>query len=267
MRSLFSFFGLIAASCLFFVLILPIFALANGADLASLRSGWEHPQFVQALLLSLKSTTISILCIIAGGTPLAWWLASTKNRLSQLISLLVDLPIVIPPAVLGVGLLAAFGRKGLLGPWLDSWGVSLAFSTTAVILAQVVVSAPFYIQAASSVFAQLDRELLIVAETLGASKARVFFSVILPICLPGLIAGTSLAWARALGEFGATLLFAGNMPGRTQTLPLAIFSALESNVQTALVFSLSLAAMGGFLLAVLRFTPQLWSKLFRQAPR
>ncbi len=170
---------------------------------------------------------------------------------------------MIPPAVIGVALLQTFGRRGLLGPSLDAVGVAVPFTESAVMLAQVVVSAPFFVQAAANAFRKVELDLLIVARTLGASRATAFFRVALPVALPGLVVGASLAWARSLGEFGATLLFAGNMPGETQTMPLAIFSALEADVRVAVVFSLVLAGLGAVLLLTLRLAPAGWSRLGR----
>jgi molybdate transport system permease protein len=177
------------------------------------------------------------------------------------VEIAVDLPIVIPPAVIGVALLQTFGRRGLLGPALESIGLRIPFTESAVIIAQLVVSAPFFVQSAANAFRKLDPDLLIVARTLGASPASAFLRVAVPVALPGLLAGASLAWARSLGEFGATLLFAGNLLGATQTMPLAIFSALESEVRIAVVFSLVLSGVGALLLFVLHATPGLWERL------
>jgi molybdate transport system permease protein len=175
------------------------------------------------------------------------------------------LPVVIPPAVLGVALLETFGRRGLLGGALDGLGLALPFSTAAVVVAQIVVSAPFYVQAASSAFRRVDADLLLVARTLGASPAGAFVRVGVPLALPGLLGGAALCWARALGEFGATLLFAGNLPGTTQTMPLAIYATLESDLRAATSLSVALAAIAVSLLLVLRAAPRLL--LWARAPR
>lgn len=247
--------GALFGAALVGLLVLPVVALVLSTSGADLGSGLAHPDFAPALWLSLKTTGIALAITLVGGTPLAWWLATSRARAARLVSVLVDLPIVIPPAVVGVALLQTFGRQGLFGPTLEELGVVIPFTSTAVVLAQVVVSAPFYVQAAASAFAEVDPDLRIVARTLGASPAATFFRVAVPVAAPGLIGGASLAWARALGEFGATLLFAGNMSGRTQTLPLAIFTALEEDVQLAVVFSLVLAAVGALLLVALRWLP------------
>jgi molybdate transport system permease protein len=247
--------GALFAAALVGLLVLPIVALLLSTSAADLGAGLGHPDFAPALWLSLKTTGIALTVTLVGGTPLAWWLATSDSRAARVVSVLVDLPIVIPPAVVGVALLQTFGRQGLFGPALADLGVVIPFTGAAVVLAQVVVSAPFYVQAAASAFGEVDPDLRIVARTLGASPAAAFFRVAVPVATPGLIGGASLAWARALGEFGATLLFAGNMSGRTQTLPLAIFTALEEDVQLAVVFSLVLAAVGALLLVALRWLP------------
>lgn len=244
--------GVVLGALLVVLLVLPLVALGLSTSLEQLRAGVGDPSFGPALWLSLRTTSVSLVIIVVTGTPLAWWLASSSSRAARVVSLLVELPIVIPPAVVGVALLQTYGRLGLLGPALAGVGVTLPFSQAAVVLAQVVVSAPFFVQAAAAAFRKLELDLLIVARTLGASRAAAFLRVAVPVALPGLVAGASLAWARALGEFGATLLFAGNLPGRTQTMPLAIFSALESDVRVAVVFSLVLAALGVLLLMGLR---------------
>ncbi len=246
--------GLFAAT-LVGLLLLPVVALVVSTSTAELRAGLAHPMFLPALALSLRTTLITLVVSVALGTPLAWWLATSRSRLARWTAVAVELPIVIPPAVVGVGLLQAFGRQGVFGPMLASLGMSIPFTERAVVLAQVVVSAPFFVQAAATAFRRVDDDTMLVARTLGASPVEAFARIAVPIALPGLLAGASLAWARALGEFGATLLFAGNLPGATQTMPLAIFAALESDVRLAVVFSLVLAGVGGLLLLGLRSMP------------
>lgn len=252
--------GRLASVSLIAFLALPLVALFFSASVSELRAGAAHPLFLPALLLSLKTSAISLFITLMTGLPLAFWLAHTHSRLKQTVELIVDLPLVIPPAVIGVALLQSLGRRGFFAPVLDQLGVSLAFSSTAVILAQVTVSAPFLIQAANNAFRKVDPEMLIVARTLGASRAEAYFRIALPIALPGLVVGASLAWARSLGEFGATLLFAGNLPGTTQTVPLAIFSALEVDVRLALVFSMILAGVASILLLAIRILPRTFAK-------
>jgi molybdate transport system permease protein len=239
------------------LLALPLVALVSASSPAQVLDGFRDPLVAPALWLSARTTLVSLGVVVGLGTPLAWWLSVAPARLAKPVEVLVDLPIVVPPAVMGIALLQAFGRNGLLGPALDAVGLQVAFSSAAVVLAQVVVSAPFYVQSAAAAFRRVDPDLLIVARTLGQSSSGAFARVALPLALPGLVGGAALAWARALGEFGATLLFAGNLPGTTQTMPLAIYAALESDVLVAVALSLALAGAGVVLLAGLRLAPRL----------
>ena len=244
--------GGLMAIALIGLLSLPLLNLMLSSTPADISAGIQDPQFAPALLLSLKTSIISLALTITFGTPLAWLLAASNSKWVKAASMMVELPIVVPPAVVGVALLTSFGENGWLGMALDSLGLNVPFTPLAVIIAQTVVSAPFYVQAAVNAFAKVDEEILIVARTLGASERSAFFQVALPIAGPGLVIGASLAWARALGEFGATLLFAGNLSGKTQTMPLAIFSEMESDVKMAVVYSMALAAMGVILLIGIR---------------
>ena len=237
---------------LFLILFLPGFALVLSAGLSKVWAAFLEPAFLEAAVLSLASSAVAIVLILLSGTPLAWWLARSPSRFSRGVELILDLPIILPPAVVGIGLLQAFGRSGIVGDLLAAVGLNLPFSFMAVVLAQVVIAAPFFLRSATVAFRNADRDLEDVAKTLGHSPARIFFWVVLPLCRRGLLAGALLAWARALGEFGATLLFAGNMPGVTQTLPLAIFSTLERDVHLAIAMSLLLLALALLLLASLR---------------
>ena len=247
------------------LLVLPVLALVLSTTPADLAAGLRHPLFASALWLSARTSVVALVVILAAGTPLAWWLAAARPGPARVVELLIRLPIVIPPAVVGIGLLATFGRSGVLGPLLQELGLQVPFSAAAVVLAQVVVAAPFYVQSATAAFRRVDADLLIVARTLGQQAAGAFIRVTLPLAMPGLIGGASLAWARALGEFGATLLFAGNLPGVTQTMPLAIYMALESDVRVARALSLALAALGLGLLLALRLLPELWTRRHRAA--
>jgi molybdate transport system permease protein len=234
------------------LLLLPIATLLLTSSPAAIARGLAHPLAGQALWLSVKTTLLSLLIVLALGTPLAVWLARARGRTSALLQAAVELPIVLPPAVLGLSLLLALGRRGPFGPALDLIGVALPFSTAAVVLAQTIVCAPFYVQAARVGFAAVDPDLVLVARTLGASPREAFLRVTLPLAAPALLTGAALAWARALGEFGATLLFAGSLPGRTQTLPLAIYGALESDIDAARAIALVLCAVAFVLLVLLR---------------
>lgn len=231
-------------------LAIPIVALFATATLADVELGLRHPLVWPALRLSALTTATSLVIIVALGTPLAWTLARARGRLAHAVETMLQLPIVIPPAVAGVAMLLAFGQRGLLAPVLYPAGWSVTFRTTAVVMAEVFVSAPFFVQAAISAFRRVDPKLLVVARTFGASPLRVFLRVALPLAAPGLAAGAAMSWARALGEFGATLMFAGNLEGRTQTLPLAIYTALEADMRAAQALSMILVVVA---LAMLLF--------------
>jgi molybdate transport system permease protein len=241
----------LAAAVLLALLLVPLLALLLSTGLGEALAGLRQPLALAALGLSLFTTTCSLGVVLLLGTSLAWLLVRHTGRWSRALATLVQLPIVIPPAVSGLALLLAFGRRGLLGPWLERAGIGLPFTTAAVVLAEVFVSAPFYVQAAAASFRRLDPSLLLVARSLGASPARTFFRVALPLSLPGLTTGAALSWSRALGEFGATLMFAGNLSGRTQTLPLAIYTAMETDLRAAKAMSVVLVVVAfGLLLLV-----------------
>jgi molybdate transport system permease protein len=234
------------------LIALPVAGLLFTASPRQILSELADPLVGPAIRLTLLTTTASLALVVVCGTPLAWVLARRQTRLARALETVVGLPVVLPPAVAGVALLLAFGRRGLLGPSLEAVGVGIPFTRTAVVLAQSFVAAPFYVQAAIAAFRRLDPDLLLVARTLGASPPRVFFTVAAPIAWPGLAGGAALSWARALGEFGATLMFAGNLTGRTQTLPLAIYAALESDLRTAQGLSVVLVAVAFALLVGIR---------------
>ncbi len=225
------------------VLAIPLLALVLSTAPGEFLEGLRHPLALSALRLSLLTTTMSLALTLLLGTPLAWWMARNPGPLERAVATLVQLPIVVPPAVSGLALLLAFGRRGLLGPVLERAGWSLPFTTAAVVLAELFVSAPFYIQSAAAAFRRLDEDLLWAARSLGAGPARRFFTVALPLGRPGVVTGATLSWARALGEFGATLMFAGNLTGRTQTLPLAIYTALETDLRPAKALSVLMVAV------------------------
>lgn len=206
-----------------------------------------------AVLLSLGTTAVSVLVIIVLGTPLAYVLARHSFPGKRLLTVFVEIPIVMPPVVAGLALLAAFGRRGLVGSFLADWGVTITFTFTAVVLAQVFVSSPFYIRTAQSRFETLPREYEDAAAVDGADRWAVFRHIMLPLSARGLLAGLILSWARALGEFGATILFAGNLAGRTQTMPLLVYGALERDLGVTFATALVLLA-----LAVLAFLVTRW---------
>jgi molybdate transport system permease protein len=234
------------------LLAAPLLALLLSTTLDDFRQGLRHPLVWPALRLSLLTTIISLFVVLLLGAPLAWSLARARGRVARAVETVVELPVVIPPAVAGVALLLAFGRRGLLSGWAYPAGSSISFTTAAVVLAQVFVSAPFFVQAATSAFRRLDPQLLLVARTFGASPFRLFFRVAVPLAAPGLLAGAAMSWARSLGEFGATLMFAGNLQGRTQTLPLAIYTALEADLRAAQALSIILVVVAFSLLLFVR---------------
>ncbi|GGH81466.1 molybdate transport system permease protein [Pullulanibacillus pueri] len=191
----------------------------------------------QALYLSLGTTLIALAIIILCGTPVAYWLAKSHFWGNRFVRVLIQMPIVSPPAVAGVGLLLVFGRVGWLGSTLSFSGLSFSFNLQAVIMAQVFISAPFYISSAMQAFETIDDKFLAVSRTLGVSRWQTFWRVTIPLASGGLLTGAALSWGRALGEFGATMMFAGNLPGKTQTLPLAIYTAMQSDSKTAIAMS------------------------------
>ncbi len=202
----------------------------------------------QALVLSLKTTFAALLIIVVFGTPLAYWVAKYSFRGKRILEVALQMPIVVPPAVAGVGLILVFGNLGLLGGTLSAFGIGIAFTSVAVVMAQVFISAAFYVFAARQAFEAVDDGLLAVSRTLGETPWRTFLRITVPLALPGLISGAALSLARALGEFGATIVFAGNLPGSTQTMPLAIYTALQSNFDVAVAISALLLSVAFILL-------------------
>jgi molybdate transport system permease protein len=199
---------------------------------------------LDALRLSLWTSTVTLLLALLFGTPLAWFLARAQFPGKRIVDTLVDLPLVLPPTVAGVALLVAFGRRGVIGQHLDSMGIELAFTTNAVILAQLFVSAPFLVRSLKAGFESVDPTFERVSATLGVSPLRTFWRVTLRLSWPALLSGAVLCWARALSELGATLIFAGNFQGRTETMPLAIITAFESSQGLAGALALSVILLG-----------------------
>lgn len=233
-------------------LVLPLLALVARIRPLVLIDNLATDQVVQAVGLSLITAGASTVAAILFGTPLAYLIARRSFRGRAIIDTLIDLPMVLPPAVAGIALLVAFGRRGLLRQYLDMMGFSLAFTTAAVILAQIFVAAPFYIKAAIAGFAGVARELEQAAEMGGAGGWRVFRYITTPLAWPVLFGGAVMTWARALGGFGATIIFAGIYPGRTQTMPLAIYIGLELELGVALTLSVILLAISFLVLFVVK---------------
>jgi molybdate transport system permease protein len=243
-----------AAALLMLFLTVPIVALAwRGLRAATSLAPEAAVGLTAAIRLSLCTSSIALLVIVGLGTPLAYLLARASFRGAHVIDALVDLPIVLPPAVAGLALLLAFGRTGVVGRWLNAAGISIGFTPTAVVLAQLFVAAPFFVRAAKAGFTRIDRTLEDAAADLGAPPRTVFRTMTLPLAMPSLIAGAIIAWARALGEFGATIMFAGNLPGVTQTMPLAIYGRFGAgDLPAALALSLVLLGLALALLSAVR---------------
>ena len=195
------------------------------------------PEARDALLLSIRTTFISMLVIVVVGTPAAYLLARASFPGKRVLDTLIDLPAVLPPSAAGIALLLAFGRLGLVGQYLHAFGITISFTMAAVVIAEVFVAAHFYVRQAAVGFARVRRDVEEAAMVDGAGRFSVFFRVTVPLAAPALIAGAVMAWARALGEFGGTIIFAGSFQGVTQTIPLAIFAALESNFDAAVALS------------------------------
>ncbi|GGO13505.1 molybdate ABC transporter permease [Microbispora rosea subsp. aerata] len=234
-------------------LVLPLAGLLVRAPWGTLPQRLTEPRVLEALRLSLVTATVATALCLLLGVPLAWLLARTALPGRRLVRALVTVPLVLPPVVGGVALLLVLGRRGLVGQWLyDAFGVSLPFTTTGVVLAEAFVAMPFLVIAVEGALRAADQRYEEAAATLGASRWTVFRRVTLPMVAPGVLAGAVLCWARALGEFGATITFAGNFPGRTQTMPLAVYLALETDPDAAIVLSLALLAVSVIILAALR---------------
>jgi molybdate transport system permease protein len=234
-------------------LVLPLAGLVLRAPWSSLPQRLTEPGVLTALRLSLQTATIATGVCLVLGVPLAWLLARVEFRGRRVVRALVTVPLVLPPVVGGVALLLVFGRRGVLGAWLDStFGITLPFTTTGVVLAEAFVAMPFLVIAVEGALRGADARYEEAAATLGAGRWTTFTHVTLPLVAPGIAAGAVLCWARALGEFGATITFAGNFPGRTQTMPLAVYLALETDLQAAIVLSLILLTVSVGILAALR---------------
>ncbi len=222
------------------LLLVPLLALVLRVSPARLYANAGDQSVVQALNLSLLTSAVTVVIAVAAGMPVAYLLARYRFRGRTTLDTLIDLPMVLPPSVAGIALLVAFGRRGLLGRYLADAGVDIAFSQIAVVMAQTFVAAPYFIRAATAGFAGVDRDLEQAAQIDGAGPVNVFRYITLPLAATSLIGGAVMTWARALGEFGATIIFAGNFPGRTQTMPLAIYLGFELDLDIALTLSLIL---------------------------
>jgi len=233
-------------------LVLPIVAIYARTSPGHLIDQLSNPVVEDAFVVSLKTSALAQLLILLFGTPTAYLLATRAFRGRSLAVTLVELPLVLPPAVAGVGLLAAFGRVGLLGSSLRALGITLPFTQSAVTIAVAFVASPLYVRQAIAAFEATDPNLAAAARTLGAGPVRTFFRVVLPLARGGLIAGLALSFARGLGEFGATIMFAGSLQRVTQTLPLAIYAEFDQNFDATLAMSGVLVIISVVLLLALR---------------
>jgi molybdate transport system permease protein len=250
------FFGAATVALLF--LALPVVAIFTRVPPGRLVHLLSDPVVRDALVVSLKSTAIAEALILLFGTPLAYLLATRRFHGRALLITVVELPLVLPPAVAGIGLFAAFGRSGLFGSTLDVLGLQIPFTLTAVVLAITLVASPLYVRTAIAAFEAVDRDLVAASRTLGAGPARTFFRVAFPLAGGGLAAGAALAFARALGEFGATIMFAGSLRGVTQTLPLAIYEQFAVGFDTAIAMGALLVVISLALLLTLKLSLSYW---------
>ena len=233
-------------------LILPIVAIFADTPPGDLIDSLGSDASRDALWLSLKTTLAALIVIVVVGTPAAYLLATREFRGKSVVVTAIELPLVLPPAVAGIGLLAAFGPKGIFGSALADAGIELVLETAGVIVALTFVAAPFYLRQAQAAFAAVDPDLLAAARTLGAGEPRAFWRVAIPCAGAGISTGMALAWGRALGEFGATLMFAGSFQGITQTAPLAIFASFSTDFPAALALSAVLVAVSAALLLAVK---------------
>jgi molybdate transport system permease protein len=237
-RTAFARFGLaVPVAVLLAFLLLPLAAVFVSMGPAELVGKLSTDTAYQALSLSLRTTLVALALILALGTPLAYWMATRQFRGKRALEVAVQMPIVAPPAVAGVGLFLVFGDAGLLGGAVSWLGVKVSFSVVAVVMAQALIAGPFYVVTARQALEGVGDELPAVSRTLGSPPWRTFWRVVVPLAAPGMLAGAALSAARALGEFGATIVFAGNLPGTTQTLPLAIYTAMQSDFEVAVAMS------------------------------
>jgi molybdate transport system permease protein len=253
-------------------LTLPVLAIFVDQSPADLVASLGEPGALDALWLSLRTTATSMVIIVAVGTPAAYLLATRSFRGKAVVVTLVELPLVLPPAVAGIALLAAVGPAGLLGGTIEAVGIELALETAGVVVALTFVASPFYVRQGMAAFAAVDRTLLDASRTLGDSEARGFVRVMIPAALPGLAAGGALALGRALGEFGATLMFAGSFEGITQTVPLAIYDRFATDFDSALALSAILVAVSAAILLAVKLVQRDdslggWGEGFARAQR
>jgi molybdate transport system permease protein len=244
-------FYLLSIPLLLFFL-LPILAIFIKTPINSILENLSERNAVKAISLSLFTSSITTLITVCFGTPVAYLLSQKKSRIFRVVDTLVDLPTVLPPAVAGFALLMAFGRKGIFASWLTAYGISIPFTTIAVIMAQTFIASPLFIKSATISFSGINNELKQAAALDGASRWQIFRYIVLPLSWMGMLSGCVMTWARALGEFGATIIFAGNFPGRTQTMPLAIYIGFEIELNVALTLSIILITISFLTLIIVK---------------
>jgi len=247
-RRLFPLGVALAAGVMLLFLLLPIVAIFARVPPGDLVSALGRGQATDALVVSIETNLIALAAIVLVGTPTAWLIATRPGRLRDVAVTLVELPLVLPPAVAGIGLLAAFGRVGLVGGHVHAIGSSLAFTKAAVVVAIAFVASPFYVRSAIAAFESIDPAMTQASRTLGAGAGKTFVRIALPLAAGGLGSGAALAFARGIGEFGATLMFAGSLRGVTQTLPLAIYEAFDLDFDLALAISALLVVISAVVL-------------------
>jgi molybdate transport system permease protein len=264
-RRLFPAALILAAALALVFLALPLVAIFLRVPPGDLVAQLGSDVAIDAIVVTLKTTLIAQALILVIGTPAAYLIASRRFRGRALVITLVELPLVLPPAVAGIALLAAFGRLGLLGGTFDALGVSIGLTQTAVVLAVTYVASPFYLRLAIASFEGLDRSLVDASRTLGAGPARTFFRIALPLASRGLAAGAALSFARGIGEFGATIMFAGSLQGLTQTLSLAIYAQLDLDFDVALALGALLVVVSATILLLVKLVPA-WTRSTSTSP-
>jgi molybdate transport system permease protein len=247
---------LVATAAALLFLLLPVVAVFLQVPPGDLVSALGSDAARDALRVTAETNAVAMALILGFGTPAAYWIATRRGTLRDVLVTLIELPLVLPPAVAGIGLLVAFGRAGLLGDEIEALGIDIAFTKVAVVLAVTFVASPFYVRTAIAAFDAIDPTLPAAARTLGAGRGRVFFRVMLPLARGGLGAGAALAFARGLGEFGATIMFAGSLQGVTQTLSLAIYEQFDVDLTVALAISALLISISAAVLLFVKVVPR-----------
>lgn len=240
-------------SILIFFLLIPFISLIIKTPLNIIVAEITSSPAINALLLSIISSSVTVVITFLFGTPLAYYIAFKKGKISTFAEYLVDIPAVLPPAVAGIALLMAFGREGIIGKFLSSIGIQISFTVIAVILAQIFISSTYYIKVAYSSFMSVDRTIWEESQLIGVNDFKLMTAIYIPITKRFLITGLISTWARAIGEFGATIIFAGNLEGKTRTMPLAIYTAMQSDLNYALSLSVIMVMCSFIIIYLCRF--------------